>query len=207
MDNQLTTTFIPKKPLAESSGPIGSAPVSRPVGLLSTISVLLFFVTIATAVGMYFWKAYETSQVVTLSASIANVEKTFEPDLIAKLQSLDHQLTNANTLLGNHTVVSPIFDMLEASTLKQVQFNKFDVTFDPVKGTNVIMSGVADSYQSIAQQSDVLGSNTFLQNVLFSNFFLNQKGQISFDLTFGVKPSFVDFEKAPLASAGQGATP
>jgi hypothetical protein len=69
------------------------------------------------------------------------------------------------------------------------------------------MSGVADSYQSIAQQSDVLGSNTFLQNVLFSNFFLNQKGQISFDLTFGVKPSFVDFEKAPLASAGQGATP
>ncbi len=201
MDNQLTTTFIPKKPLAETSGPIGSVPVSKPVGLLSTISVILFFVTIAIAVGVYFWKAYETSQVTSLSASIANVEKTFEPDLISKLQSLDKQLTNANTLLNNHTVISPIFDMLEASTLKQVQFNKFDVEFDQIKGTTVTMSGVADSYQSIAQQSDVLGSNTFLQNILFSNFFLNQQGQISFDLTFGVKPNFVNFTQAPLSAA------
>ena len=65
------------------------------------------------------------------------------------------------------------------------------------------MSGEGDSYQSIAQQSDVLGSNTFLKNVLFSNFFLTQKGKISFDLSYGVSPDFVDFEKAPLA----GATP
>ena len=202
MDNQLTTTFIPKKPITETTQQ-GSAPVSRPVGLLSTISAILFFLTIAICVGVYFLKAYETSQVANLSASIATVEKTFEPQLITKLQSLDKQLKNANALLDNHTVISPIFDMLEASTLKQVRFNKFDIAFDPVKGPQVTMSGEGDSYQSIAQQSDVLGSNTFLKNVLFSNFFLTQKGKISFDLSYGVSPDFVDFEKAPLA----GATP
>jgi len=203
MDNQLTTTFIPKKPLSEPIGPAGSTPVSKPVGLLSTVSVILFFATIAISIGVYFWKSYEVSQVATLSASIANVEKTFEPDLITKLQSLDTQLNSANSLLNNHTVISPIFDMLEASTLKQVQFTKFDAEVDPVKGTTVTMSGVADSYQSIAQQADVLGSNTFLQNVLFSNFFLTQNGQISFDLTFGVSPAFVNFTTAPLSGADQ----
>ncbi|MDB4984606.1 MAG: hypothetical protein JWM20_785 [Patescibacteria group bacterium] len=206
MDNQLTTTFIPKKPLGDAAPQMGSAPVSRPVGLLSTISVILFFVTIAIAVGVYFLKAYETSQVATLSASITAVEKTFEPQLITKLQSLDKQLKNANGLLASHTVISPIFDMLEASTLKQVRFNKFDVAFDDVKGVQIKMSGEGDSYQSIAQQSDVLGSNTFLKDVLFSNFFLTQKGKVSFDLSYGVRPDFTDFEKAPLSGSGNAAT-
>lgn len=201
MDNtQLTTTFIPKKPMADVSAAGGTAPVSRPVGLFSTISTILFFVTILISVGVYFWKSYETRQVAVLADSISKIEKTFEPELISKLQKLDKQLKNANTLLASHTVVSPIFDMLESSTLKPVKFTKFDVTFDDAKGTQVKMSGEADGYQSIAQQSDVLGANTFLKDILFSNFFLTQKGKVSFDLSFGARPEFVDFEKAPLAA-------
>jgi hypothetical protein len=62
------------------------------------------------------------------------------------------------------------------------------------------MSGTADSYQSIAQQSDVLGSSTFLKNVIFSNFFLTPQGKVSFDLSFGLTPDFVNFATAPLAA-------
>ena len=194
---QFTTTFIPKKPLAEVS-PVGSKPASRPIGFLSSISLVLFFITLLCAGGVYFWKGYQEKNVVTLAESIKKVEKTFEPDSVTKLQTLDKQLKNGSLVVKNHTVVSPLFDFLETSTLKQVKFTKMDVVFDDGKGVQVKMSGEADGYRSIAQQSDLFATNTYLKDTIFSNFFLTQKGKISFDVAFGAKTDFVDFEKAPL---------
>ncbi len=68
---------------------------------------------------------------------------------------------------------------------------------DDTKGAQIKMSGIADGYQSIAQQADVLGSSTYLKNVIFSNFFLTQQGKVSFDLSFGVAPQFLNFQTAP----------
>lgn len=200
MENQFTTTFIPKKPMVPEASPSTGAPVSRPVGILSSLSLVLFFITIATGAGVYLWEQYETKNLATLSASVQNVQKEFEPQLITQLQSLDKQLRNANVLVKNHTVVSPIFDLLESTTLKQVQFGKFEYAVDEKSGVQVKISGTADGYQSIAQQADVLGSSTFLKNVIFSNFFLTPQGKVSFDLSFGVVPEFVNFQTAPMAS-------
>jgi hypothetical protein len=199
MENQFTTTFIPKKPMVQETAS-SSAPVSRPVGILSSLSLVIFFITIALGGGVYFWEQYETSNVALLADSVKKVEKEFEPQLITQLQSLDKQLRNANILVKNHTVASPLFDLLESTTLKQVQFGKFDYSVDEKTGVQVRMSGIADGYQSIAQQADVLGASTFLKNVIFSNFFLNQQGKVSFDLSFGITPDFLNFQTAPLAS-------
>lgn len=199
MENQFTTTFIPKKPMVTETNS-GSAPVSRPVGFLSSISLILFFITLALGGGVYFWERYEKGQVDLLAQSVQTEQKNFEPQLITQLQLLDKQLKNANTLLKNHTVASPLFDLLESSTLRQVQFNKFEYATDDTKGVTIKMSGVADGYQSIAQQADVLGSSTYLKNVIFSNFFLTQQGRVSFDLSFGVSPQFLNFQTAPLAA-------
>ncbi len=200
MENQFTTTFIPKKPMVPEASGSGSAPVSRPIGILSSLSLVLFFITIATGVGVYLWEQYETKNLKTLSMSVQNVQKEFEPQLITQLQDLDKQLRNANILIKNHTVVSPIFDLLESSTLKQVQFSKFEYSIDEKSGVQVKISGIADGYQPIAQQADVLGASTFLKNVIFSNFFLNPQGKVSFDLSFGVTPDFLSFQTAPLAT-------
>lgn len=199
MDNQFTTTFIPKKPMVPEAA--ASAPVSRPVGFLSSMSVVIFFVTLLISGGVWFWQRYESQRVSELADSVTKAQKRFEPSFITKLQVLDRQLRNAQTLVKNHTVVSPVFDLLEASTIKPVQFTKFDLSSDDAKGVSVKMSGIADGYRSIAQQSDSLGSSTFLKDAIFSNFFLNQQGRVSFDLSFGVRPDFLNFQTAPLGSA------
>lgn len=197
MDNNFTTTFIPKKPMTETVDS-GSRPVSRPAGILSSLSLVLFFITLLIAGGVYFWERAMIANVQTLADSVVKVEKTFEPELIVQLQSLDKQLKNGNALLKNHTVITPVFDLLESSTLKQIRFTKFDLTIDEAKGPLVKMSGESDGYRSIAQQSDLLGANAYLKDTIFSNFFLTQRGRVSFDLSFGVRPDFIDFEKAPI---------
>lgn len=200
MENQFTTTFIPKKPMVPQQ--TDTRPVSRPVGFLSSMSLVLFIITLALAAGVFLWEKYETAKVQELAVSVQRVEKKFEPQLITQLQSLDKQLRNANTLLKNHTVTSPLLDLLESSTLKQVQFNKFDLSTDEVKGIQVRMSGVAQDYDTIAQQSEVLGASSFLKNVIFSNFFLTPQGKVNFDLSFGITPEFLGFQTAPLSGLG-----
>lgn len=200
MNETFTTTFVPKKPITPVTSSSGKAPVSRPVGFLSTISAILFFITIALGAGVYFWKQYQQTRVAQLAESVATIEKTFEPQLITELQSLDRQLKNANILLSGHTVASPIFGILETSTLPQVRFTRFDMTQEESKEVKVTMSGEADSYTFIAQQADILSKNTFIRNMIFSNFVLNQRGKITFDVTFGVRPEFVDFGRAPLGT-------
>lgn len=199
MENQFTTTFIPKKPMVQEDAST-NAPVSRPVGFLSSMSLILFFITLAVGGGVFLWEKYETSKVAVLADSVSKVEKEFEPQLITQLQLLDKQLRNAQVLVKNHTVTSPLFDLLEASTLKQIQFSKFDYVVDDKAGVQIRMAGIADSYQAIAQQADVLGASTFLKNVIFSNFFLNPQGKVSFDVSFGVTPEFLNFQTAPLAT-------
>lgn len=197
MENQFTTTFIPKKPMVADPSP-SDAPISRPVGILSSLSLVLFFVMVAISGGVYAWKYYTEQNVADLAESVVKTQKEFEPSSITKLQQLDKQLRNANTLVKNHIVLSPVFNLLESSTLKQVQFNKFDIAFDDTKGFQVKMSGVAADYETIAQQSDALGGSTFLKNVIFSNFTLNQFGKVSFDLSFGIAPEFLNFQTAVL---------
>lgn len=196
--SQFTTTFIPKKPMVQEVAT--GAPVSRPVGILSSVSLILFIITILMGGGVYFWETYTIKNVAVLENSVKTVEKEFEPQLITQLQALDKQLKNANVLIKNHAVVSPIFDLLESSTLKQVQFSKFDLVSEDTKGYSVKMSGVADGYRSIAQQADVLGASSYIKNAIFSNFFLNQQGRVTFDVTFGVTPEFLNFQTAPLVS-------
>lgn len=200
MSEQFTTTFVPKKPITQAVAP-GSTPVSRPAGLLTSISTLLFFITLLIAGGVYFWQQFQAGNLVKLQESVATIEKTFEPQLITQLQTLDKQLNNANTVLKNHTVVSPVFSLLETSTLPQVRFTRFDMVNEEAKDAVVKMSGEADGYTFIAQQSDVLSKNTFIKDMIFSNFVLTQRGKISFDVSFSVRPEFTDFERAPLTTS------
>lgn len=197
MENQFTTTFIPKKPMVTET--TSSAQVSRPVGLLSTLVTIIFFITIIIGGGVYFWKQYETAEIQKLAESVKKIEKDFEPQLISELQTLDKQLRNGDLVLKNHTVISPLLDMLEASTIQPIRFTKFDFIIDETKGPLVKMSGEStEGYPAIAQQSNIFATNNALKDTIFSNFFLNQKGRVSFDLSFGVRPDFIDFEKAPI---------
>lgn len=198
MSDQFTTTFVPKKPMMPAVSASGNA-VSRPVGLLTSLSTLFFFITLALAAGVYFWGQFQAKKNIQLEESLTRVEKTFEPQLITQLQKLDKQLKNGNLILNNHTVVSPVFAVLESSVIPQVRFTRFDFGIDEAtKTASVKMSGEADGYAFIAQQSEILSKNTSIRNMIFSNFVLTQRGKISFDVSFTVLPEFIDFKRAPL---------
>ena len=191
MDNNFQTSFIPKKPLAEDR-----VPVVTHTSIFSFIATLIFFGALASAAGMYFYKASLTKSISSMSAQLDTARNSFEPALITELKTLDRRITNAKTLLDRHIVVSPIFAALEESTLKSIQFTKFSYLTPADSGAPVTvhMSGRARDYASIALQSDQLATNKNIHNSIFSNLALDEKtGTVAFDLVFTVDADLVRF--------------
>lgn len=193
MDNNFQTSFIPKKPLAEER-----APVRQGTSLLSFIATIIFFTALASAVGVYFYKASLTKNIATMDTELTAARNSFEPDFITTLHRLDSRISAADELLGNHIVVTPIFAALQANTLQSIQFTKFTYTApaDPTAPIEIHMSGKARDYTSIALESDQLATNVNIHNSIFSNLQLDpQTNLVSFDLVFTVDADLVRFTK------------
>ncbi len=199
MDKDFQTSFIPKKSLSEER-----VVREHPVSLAIFIATLVFFAALLAAGGVYFYKLSLVKQIASGTAQLEKAKAAFEPKLIEDLQTLDRRLHAAEEVLGTHIQTSPIFTSLEAITLKTIQYTKFGYQLSADAGAPAIvvaMSGRARDYTSIALQSDKFGENKYFKDPVFSNLALEEKtGNVTFDLSFVVDPSFVSF--AQIVSQG-----
>ena len=194
MENEFRTTFIPKKPIVPQSSQ-NSAPVSKPVGILFVISVIIFVVSLAIAGGMYGYKAYLQKEVADLSNSLNLVQKNLDPNTIKEFTVMDKRLRNSETLLNQHVITSPLFHVLGVTTLPTIRYTKMDMSFNDVGNLSVTMSGESDGYRSIALQSQALAQNANLSDTIFSNFTVTPKGRVSFDVAFTIPKTDLSFAK------------
>ena len=190
MDKEFQTSFIPKKPLAEER-----VVRERPVSIVTFLATIIFFATIVAGVGAYGYQVILAKQVKEMSASLETAKGAFEPTLLADLQTLDKRINASSDILTNHIAVSPIFRALQDLTLRSVRFTKFSYNFSKDGDIEVKMSGLSPNYNyiTLALQSDVLAENKYIKNPVFSNLNLDEKGNVTFDLSFSVDASFVRY--------------
>src|SRR3989344_5427822 len=100
-------------------------------------------------------------------------------------------LAQARTLLRSHVSPSAIFYFLSTVTLEKVQFNSFDLAVNKNGGATMTLSGTADSFSTVALQSDQLGASKVLRDVLFSGITVAETGKVSFTVNAGVDPDLI----------------
>lgn len=201
MDREFKTSFIPKKPMNQETT------FERPksVNLLSFIATVIFVASLIAAGGSYFYKTTLATSVKQKSAMLESAKANFDAETVLSIQELNKRINASKEILTGHIIVSPIFAVLQDQTLKSVSFTKFDYTFDPTSGrVNVDMIGKATGYDAIALQSDELVKNKYIKDPVFSNLNLDDKGRVTFDLSFYVDPTLVNFEDV---LAREGNTP
>ena len=129
----------------------------------------------------------------------------FEPSKITELQVLDKRLRAATEILSNHVDITPVFDALEKLTMRSVRFTKFSYDLGTSTKANtkigIKLSGQANSYLSIALQSDLFATDKNLIDPVFSNLTLDNNGNVIFNLDFSVDPSFVNYQKTLLTKS------
>jgi hypothetical protein len=109
---------------------------------------------------------------------------------------LDRRLNATVSILDEHIAVSPIFSLIEKSTLSTVQFTKFDYEMpsDATGDVKVTLTGIAPGYEAIALQNDAYASEKTIKNPKFSNLELDQRGRITFDVEFYVERGELAYE-------------
>src|SRR3989344_6764065 len=180
---EFKTSFIPKKPIVALSQ---ERRQSLPTNLLSTVSLIVLLFLLVVTGGLYFYKVALKQSIETMSDSLDRAREAIDPVFVGNLKRLDGRLQVARVLLENHTLVSPIFGLLEGVALKSVQFDQFSYALGEKGKPEITLSGKARDYSSLALQSDAFGVSPNVQEPLFSNLRLDAQGKVLFSFTGGI---------------------
>jgi hypothetical protein len=192
VDTRLRTSFIPKKTLILKSD-AGGGRVS--INIFLSLGMIFLFLMILTAAGVYLYKVVILKKIGEERVALEKARKAFEPRLIAEVKHLEARITTAKIILENHTAVLPVFDMLEALTLKTVRFTKFDYKNERGGMPILILDGEAKSYSSVALLSDSFMGDERIKSPVFSNLNLSEAGGVKFSFQTSLDPTMVSFKK------------
>lgn len=214
MDPQTPTSFIPKRPV-ESAYSVAPRR-STHVGLLSLITFVVVIGTAIAFVGVYLYQKQLVSQKAKLEQSIKQAQDGIGTDFVSDMKRLNARIDGVKELIKSHVVVTPIFEALEASTLRNVQYKDFSYSMKLDSATKnqvvvVDLTGTAKNYATIALQSDAFSTNALIKNPVFSNLTVEDKTRaVNFKLTFSVNPadlSYQTFIDSMIKKQGQAPTP
>jgi hypothetical protein len=198
MDPQVQQSFIPKKPLVgESRSGIN--------GLFTFAAGLLFFASLLAAGGAWFYGQHLDSSIADKKTDLDKAKAAFNLDKIQELGRLDSRFIEAQKLLDSHIAVTGLFSFLADSTLEKVQFTSLSLDVDKGGTAKLSMSGVADSFSTLALQSDKFSEAKMLRDVIFSGITTDATGHVVFSVSANVDPALMSY--ARLNAAVQGTEP
>lgn len=212
MDFGKNISFIPKKPLTRKV-----ERSNRPVSILLVVSYFVFFATIASYGGLYFYNKSLKNILTDKTAELEIERKKIDPSsAVEDGEKLQKRITNFKDLLDKHVAVSTVFDILEGVTLKSIVLQEFSLEkggsvengsfgrIDGAQTTNttdfvIKIKGVAPSYGSLAYQSDVLKnevkSGDRIKSFSIERPILDDSGNVSFELNITVDSNFLLYKK------------
>jgi hypothetical protein len=191
MDQKFRTSFIPKRSLS-------SASVKNPrrrgtVNLFFLGSLIIFLGAVLLAGGIFLYQEFLIKSIENKRVSLEKAREEFEPASILQISRLDTRLKSAEEILKKHLTLSALFNLLEKTTLKSVQFKEFNFEIGDDGRIAVFMKGEARSFSSIALQSDIFGKNKFIKEPIFSELNLNKQGNAVFDFTAFIDDNLLSY--------------
>jgi len=199
MEPGTPTSFIPKRPII--SEPVSVQRNSRSIGLFTLITFVIMIGTALSYVGIYLYQKQLLDQKANLGTSITEAQNEIGTDFLLEVKRLNDRIEGVRDLLKTHVVVTPIFDALQRTTLRSVQYKTFGYALVSDSLTKqhlvtVTLTGTTKSYSIIALQSDAFTENPLIKNPVFSGLSINEKtGAVDFKLVFDVNIQDLSFEK------------
>ena len=196
-------SFIPKQ------GESGSSSTRHYAGgkQLNLVAFLTFVLAFAVCAGLFFYKKQAQSKQAKAEQELIQARQAFEPELINELDKLAKTINTAETLVNEHTALTPLFPLIEETTLKSVQFSSMEVSISnestqtPNEGNEngesssepslatVSLTGTGPGYASVALQLSEIVDHDQLLNPVLSEYSLTEEEKVDFSIEFSVPQS------------------
>lgn len=192
MEPQFQTSFIPKKPIVsgirDSIGEVGS------VNYFSIFVTMVFVAALIASVGLFVYEKVLNSEIAQADKDLTAAKDAFQIATTKELIDVSTRISSTQKLLNSHVVTSQIFAALQDLTVKKVSFNNFVFSYKD-GGVYVTMDSEAQSYNALAQQSNILSKTAFVKSSEFSDFDISEKGNITSKLTALIDPALISYKK------------
>jgi hypothetical protein len=190
MEPKFQSSFIPKGPLATPGA--GPASKVKQSGLFGLFCLFVFMLSLIGSVGIFGYNWYLGSKITKMGNDLQDARAAFEPETIRELTRLDARIVGTKDLLAQHSVLTPLFDFIESSTLKSLRFSSLDYSASS-QGIVLSMRGQAHGYASVALQADVFNKSKYIKNPMFSDLTLDDKGNVTFAFKGNLDPALISF--------------
>ncbi len=193
MEPKFNTSFIPKKPIVADSGVLSRAPEAN--NIFNTIATALFILTLFATGAVFLYKNILIKQVSAADVALNEARSAFETDKIQSLLDVNARIGAAKTLLEKHVVVSEVLVLLQNLTVKRMRFSDF--RYANLDGLPTLtLNGEVQTYNALAEQSNIFSDSEFIKDQKFSNFALGENGNISVTFFGVLDPKLVSYKKA-----------
>ncbi len=205
METKFQTSFIPKKPFLPEQQSVRVHGAGASVFMI--IGIIVFIASVAGAVLTFVGKDYLISTQEQLKLDLKKKESQFDKKTIADLEKASVKISVAKDLLNSHSAVSEVFSIISGLTIEGVYFKGMELSSqsDPnntgSKSYKINMKGLANSYSSVAWQSDVFGrsdrygTNKIIKDPVLSNLSVDEQGNVSFDFSANISESDISYSK------------
>jgi hypothetical protein len=196
MDPKFQTSFIPKKPIVG-----GANRNSSPINLFTLLGTVVFIAALAMSGGAFFYQKILVKQIEKNQADLNRAKDDFDPETINAIVRFDARAQTGKKLLESHIAVTPIFDFISQITLESVRFRDFEFTYISPTDIEVEMKGLAQSYTSVALQSDILNEQKNLKETIISDMSLESTGNVAFNVSTKLNAELLSYAKGLSANA------
>lgn len=196
MDPTASNSFIPKKNLEGNYSRQGRGGT----GLVLLLAILIFIASLVAAGGVFAYTNILKQLIVNKSASLELNKKAYDPAVIAELLNTDRRINEAQKLLTAHIAPSAIFAFLSQQTLEKVQLTSFEYAKKEDKLT-ISLKGLADSFSSVALQSDQFAASKVLKDIVFSDVNIDStNGKVGFSVEATIVPTLTQYSSVLTAT-------
>lgn len=196
METGIASSLIPREPIVSMRGTRGGGMED----VLFFFAIITLVVSLGLAGAVYFYGQYLQTQVASKQQSLVGERNTLDQTTINHLIHLDAQLRDANTLLNSHLAPTVLFDALGKTTLQTVMYNGISYTASDPQHVSISMTGLAQSVNSVALQSELLASSNVVQNPIFSGISRQADG-VHFTLSAEVNQSAIGYAQVVAAQS------
>jgi hypothetical protein len=194
MDPKFQTSFIPKKPLIDTSKP-SAARREEAGNIFNVIAGVIFVFTLLALGGLYGYKFFLNKQIETEGSKIAEARAEFGVDKIQEIISKNSRLSITKDLLEKHVLLSNLISLFQTDTLTKTRFSNFQYTSSPEGKESKIQISIEDrSYNALASQEEIFEKNISLKNVNFANFALLPNGYVGAQVTAEISPDLISYK-------------
>jgi hypothetical protein len=167
------------------------------LSILPIIGNTLFVLVLIAYGGLFAYGKILTGQIADLDASLAHSQEASNSAQIQQLLTSSNQIKSAKDLLMKHIAVSKVFNVLQTNVLPSVRFTNFDFTQNSDGTIKMDVTGEAQSYAVVAEQSALFRKIGYLQNQIFDSLDLTTKGTINIRYETNIDPALLVY--APVA--------